>query len=60
MTIVYPEIVHSLVLIAPGLTGYEYPDRETLEKNAAREKLIACGSREEVADMLNTRDYSTK
>ena len=52
LTIAYPEVVDSLILVAPGLTGYEYRDRETLEKDMILEKLIAKDRREEVADML--------
>lgn len=52
LTIVYPEVVDSLILIAPGLTGYEYRDKETLEKDTILEKLIADDRREDVADML--------
>ncbi|MGA8848457.1 MAG: alpha/beta hydrolase [Dehalococcoidia bacterium] len=52
MAIAYPERVNRLVLIAPGIAGYEYRDRETLAKDAILEGLIASGRREEVADML--------
>jgi pimeloyl-ACP methyl ester carboxylesterase len=52
LAIVYPEIVGRLILIAPGMPGYEYRDRETLAKDASLEGLIASGRREEVADML--------
>ncbi len=52
LTIAYPQVVDSLVLVAPGLSGYEYRDKETLEKDAVLEKLIASDRREEVADML--------
>ena len=52
MAIAYPEIVSRLILIAPGMPGYEYRDEETLAKDAILEGLIASGKREEVADML--------
>ena len=52
MAIAYPEMVSRLVLIAPGMFGYEYRDKETLAKDAILEGLIASGRREEVADML--------
>ena len=52
MAIAYPETVSCLVLIAPGMFGYEYRDKETLAKDAILEGLIASGRREEVADML--------
>ena len=52
MAIAYPETVSRLVLIAPGMFGYEYRDKETLAKDAILEGLIASGRREEVADML--------
>jgi 3-oxoadipate enol-lactonase len=52
MAIAYPEMVSRLVLIAPGMPGYEYRDGETLVKDAILEGLIASGKREEVADML--------
>jgi pimeloyl-ACP methyl ester carboxylesterase len=52
MAIAYPETVSRLILIAPGMTGYEYLDKETLAKDAILEGLIASGKREEVADML--------
>ena len=52
MAIAYPEMVSRLILIAPGMTGYEYRDKETLEKDAILERLIASRKREEVADML--------
>ena len=52
MAIAYPETVSRLILIAPGMTGYEYLDKETLAKDAILEGLIASGEREEVADML--------
>ena len=52
MAIAYPEIVSRLILIAPGIIGYEYRDEETLAKDAILEGLIASGRHEEVADML--------
>jgi 3-oxoadipate enol-lactonase len=52
MAIAYPEMVSRLILIAPGMPGYEYRDKETLAKDAILEGLIASGKREEVADML--------
>jgi len=52
MATVYPEIISRLILIAPGLPGYEYRDKETLAKDAILEGLIASGRREEAADML--------
>lgn len=52
MAITYPEMVSRLILIAPGMFGYEYRDKETLAKDAILEGLIASGRREEVADML--------
>jgi pimeloyl-ACP methyl ester carboxylesterase len=52
IALAYPETVDSLVLIAPGLIGYEYQDGDTLAKDTILAKLIASGRREEVADML--------
>lgn len=52
MAIAYPKMVERLVLIAPGMPGYEYRDKETLAKDAILESLTAGGKREEVADML--------
>lgn len=52
MAIAYPGMVSRLILIAPGMPGYEYRDKETLAKDALLEGLIATGRREEVADML--------
>ncbi len=52
MAIAYPEMVSRLILIAPGMPGYEYRDKETLAKEAILEELVASGKREEVADML--------
>ncbi len=52
MAIAYPEMVRRLLLVAPGMPGYEYRDEETLAKDAILEGLIAGGKREEVADML--------
>jgi len=52
MAIAYPEMVSRLILIAPGMPGYEYRDKETLAKDSILEGLIAGGKREEVADML--------
>jgi 3-oxoadipate enol-lactonase len=52
MAIAYPGMVSRLILIAPGMPGYEYRDEETLAKDAILERLIASGRREEVADML--------
>jgi pimeloyl-ACP methyl ester carboxylesterase len=52
LAIAHPEAVDQLVLVAPGLAGYEYQDKETLAKDAILEGLIASGTREEVADML--------
>jgi len=52
MAIAYPKMVDRLVLIAPGMPGYEYRDKETLAKDAILEGLIASGKSEEVADML--------
>ena len=50
--IAYPGMVSRLILIAPGMHGYEYRDKETLAKDEILEGLIASGRREEVADML--------
>jgi len=52
MAIAHPKMVDRLVLIAPGIPGYEYRDKETLAKDAILESLIAGGRPEEVADML--------
>ncbi len=52
MAIAYPKMVDRLVIIAPGMPGYEYRDKETLAKDAIVEGLIASGKPEEVADML--------
>lgn len=52
MAITYPGIINRLILIAPGMTGYEYQDKATLAKDAILEELITSGRREEVADML--------
>ena len=52
LAIAYPEVVDHLILVAPGLIGYEYQDKETLAKDVILEGLIASGRREEVADML--------
>jgi len=52
MAIAYPEMVSRLILIAPGMPGYEYRDKETLAKDAVLDELIVSGKREEVADML--------
>jgi 3-oxoadipate enol-lactonase len=52
LAIAHPDVVDHLVLVAPGLPGYEYRDKETLEKDEILEGLIASGRREEVADML--------
>jgi len=52
MAIAYPRMVDRMVLIAPGMSGYEYRDEETLAKDTKLEGLIASGKREEVADML--------
>jgi 3-oxoadipate enol-lactonase len=52
MAIAHPEMISRLVLIAPGMPGYEYQDKETLAKDAILEGLIASGKREEAADML--------
>jgi pimeloyl-ACP methyl ester carboxylesterase len=52
LAIAYPYIVNHLILVAPGLAGYEYRDKETLEKDAILEQLIASRKREEVVDML--------
>jgi 3-oxoadipate enol-lactonase len=52
LAIAYPEVVDRLILVAPGLRGYEYQDPETLARDEILEKLIAIGKREEVADML--------
>ena len=52
MAIAYPKMTDRLVLIAPGMPGYEYRDKETLARDAILESLIANGKPEEVADML--------
>ena len=52
MAIAYAKMVDRLVLIAPGMPGYEYRDEETLAKDAILEGLPAGGKHEEVADML--------
>jgi 3-oxoadipate enol-lactonase len=52
IAIACPEMIESSILIAPGLVGYEYRDKETLAKDAVLEGLIASGRREEVADRL--------
>ena len=52
MATAYPEMVSRLILIAPGMPGYEYRDEETLARDAILEGLIASAKREEAADML--------
>jgi len=52
LVIAHPEAVNRLILVSPGLNGYEYQDVETLEKDAILEELIADGKRQEVADLL--------
>jgi pimeloyl-ACP methyl ester carboxylesterase len=52
MAIAFPDMVDRLVLVAPGMPGYEYRDNETLAKDAIIESLIADGKPEEVAEML--------
>jgi pimeloyl-ACP methyl ester carboxylesterase len=52
MAIAHPKMVDRLVLIAPGMPGYEYRDKETLARDAILESLIADGKPEQVADML--------
>ncbi len=52
LAIAHPETVDHLVLVAPGLAGYEYRDKETLAKDAILEGLIASGKSEEAADLL--------
>ena len=52
LAIAYPNLINSLILIAPGLPGYEFRDKETLGKDIILEKLIASEKRDEVADIL--------
>ena len=52
LAITHPEDVGALILVAPGLRGYDYKDEETLAKDAILEELIASDKREEAADML--------
>jgi 3-oxoadipate enol-lactonase len=52
MAITHPEVVDHLILIAPGLAGYEYRDKETLAKDVILEDLISGGKKEEAVDMM--------
>jgi pimeloyl-ACP methyl ester carboxylesterase len=52
MAITNPGDVDRLILVAPGLAGYEYRDKETLAEDMKLEGLIAAGRHEAVADML--------
>lgn len=42
-TLVYPQRVRALVLVAPGLGGYEYSDEATEQKDAASDAALARG-----------------
>jgi pimeloyl-ACP methyl ester carboxylesterase len=48
----YPTVVKSLILLSPGLKGYEYTNRNTLSWDNKLEKLIALDKKDEVADLL--------
>ena len=52
LAIAHPEVVEHLILIAPGLAGYEYRDEETLAKDVILEGLIKGGKKEEAVDMM--------
>ena len=52
LAIAHPNLINNLILVAPGLTDYEFRDKETLEKDIILEKLIASEKRDEVADIL--------
>lgn len=52
LAITYPGIINRLVLIAPGLSGFEYKDRETLAKAAVLDDMIAKGKQNEVSENL--------
>jgi 3-oxoadipate enol-lactonase len=52
MAITHPEVVDHLILIAPGLAGYEYRDKETLAKDVILEEIINSGKKEEAVDMM--------
>jgi 3-oxoadipate enol-lactonase len=52
LAIAHPEVVEHLILIAPGLAGYEYRDEETLAKDVILEGLISGGKKEEAVDMM--------
>jgi pimeloyl-ACP methyl ester carboxylesterase len=44
--------VKSLILLSPGLKGYQYTDKNTLSWDSKLEKLIALDKKDEVADFL--------
>jgi 3-oxoadipate enol-lactonase len=48
----YPDLVDGLILVAPGLPGYEFQDSRTLEMDSILEQLISEERREAVADIL--------
>lgn len=52
LAITHPEVVDHLILIAPGLAGYEYRDEETLAKDVILEGLINGGKIDEAVDMM--------
>ena len=52
LAIAHPNLINSLILIAPGLPDYEFRDKETLEKDSILEQLITSEKCDEVADVL--------
>lgn len=52
LAIAFPEIVEKLILVAPGLSGYEYKDMATLEQDKILERLIQDNDQEGVVDKL--------
>ena len=48
----HPGVVGKLILVCPGLKGYEFTDKASLSKDVVLDELIASGKREKVAELL--------
>lgn len=48
----YPEIINRMILLSPGLRGFEYVDQKTLAWDERLERLITLDERDKVAEML--------
>ncbi|MDD5190749.1 MAG: alpha/beta hydrolase [Dehalococcoidales bacterium] len=52
MAVHFPELIDKLILVAPGLRGYNFQDGETLAKTHILAQLILENKKEEAADLF--------